>query len=171
MPLVSRLVVSANLQHTNPLDLSVVSAAVDKSYVTALQSGVGALQADKAFHDTRTLGPSASEDIDLVGATFTDPFGVALAFVKVKGIIVAAAAANANNVIVGGVAAGLAGVLVPAASATLVLRPGAVMALFAGQADATGYAVTATTADLLHIANSGAGTSVTYDVIVVGTSA
>ena len=41
----------------------------------------------------------------------------------------------------------------------------------AGQADSAGYAVTATTADLLHVANSSSGTSVTYDVIVIGTSA
>ena len=53
----------------------------------------------------------------------------------------------------------------------MVVRPGATFAVFAGQADSAGYAVTATTADLLHVANSSSGTSVTYDVIVIGTSA
>ena len=33
---------------------------------------------------------------------------------------------------------------------------------------AGGYAVTAATGDILKIANSGAGTSVTYDIIIIG---
>lgn len=33
---------------------------------------------------------------------------------------------------------------------------------------ATGYAVTAGTADQLKVANSGAGTGVTYDIVIVG---
>mgnify|MGYP000184442162 CR=1 FL=1 len=44
------------------------------------------------------------------------------------------------------------------------------MLVMAGAADATGYTVTATTADLLRIANSGAGTTVDYTIVVVGTS-
>jgi hypothetical protein len=40
-----------------------------------------------------------------------------------------------------------------------------------GTADATAYAVTATTADLLKVANSSSGTGVTYDIAVIGTSA
>jgi len=35
--------------------------------------------------------------------------------------------------------------------------------------NATGYALTATTADLLQITNSSSGTGVTYDIIIVGT--
>jgi len=57
------------------------------------------------------------------------------------------------------------------ATHTLTLRPGAFVAVGTGAADATGYAVTATTADLLKIANSGAGTSVTYDIHIIGASA
>ena len=51
----------------------------------------------------------------------------------------------------------------------LVVRPGGFIHAFAP--DATAYAVTATTADLLTIANSAGGTSVTYDIVIIGTSA
>jgi hypothetical protein len=156
MPLTSKISLSVQANYQVALDLATGSVPLLKTYETVLQTGVGAGQADKTFHDTRTLAPSASEDLDLAGVLL-DAFGSTLTVVKLKAIIIAAAAANVNNVLVGGVAAGV--------------RPGATFAMFAGQADATGYAVTATTADLLHVANSGAGTSVTYDVIMIGTSA
>jgi len=40
----------------------------------------------------------------------------------------------------------------------------------AGAADATTYAVTAGTGDLLKVANSAGGTSVTYDIVIIGSS-
>jgi hypothetical protein len=36
--------------------------------------------------------------------------------------------------------------------------------------DAAGYAVTATTADILRVTNGGAGTSVVYEIVILGTS-
>lgn len=87
-----------------------------------------------------------------------------------KAIVVSAAAANANNVVVGNAAATAWAALL-GATGTVTLRPGAAMAVFAGAADATGYAVGAGATDLLKIANSGAGTGVTYDIVVIGASA
>jgi hypothetical protein len=55
-----------------------------------------------------------------------------------------------------------------AAGDGIALRPGATFVWISP--DATGVTVTAGTGDLLNIANSGAGTSVTYDVIIIGTS-
>ena len=46
------------------------------------------------------------------------------------------------------------------------VRPGGAFILIAP--DATGYAVTAATGDLLKIANSAGTTSVTYDIIIIG---
>lgn len=46
------------------------------------------------------------------------------------------------------------------------IRPGGALILLAP--DATGYAVTAGTGDLLRIANSAGSTSVTYDIILIG---
>lgn len=170
MPLDSSLLVAVSARLSATQDLGEAVATMTKSYSAKLASGVSAGQADKVFHDTRTLAASATEDIDLAGV-LTDPLGAALTFAKIKGLIIAAAAANANNVIVGGAAAN--GFVTPfgGATHTITVRPGGIFALMAGSADATGYAVTAATADLLKIANSGAGTSVTYDIIVIGTGA
>jgi hypothetical protein len=60
---------------------------------------------------------------------------------------------------------------VGAATHTVTVRPGGVLALFTGAADANGYAVAAGATDFLRIANSGGTTGVTYDIWIIGTSA
>lgn len=170
MTVSGKLSVVVELTQANALTLATVSAPLLKTYATILANGTGAGQADKLWHAQRTLAANANDDLDLNGAAFTDAFGAALAFVKVKGLIVAAAAANPNPITVGAAAAN--GFVAPFGSATdkVNVRPGAVFALIAGSADATGYGVTAATADLLRI-TAGAGGNHTYDVIIAGTSA
>jgi hypothetical protein len=170
MTLSSKLTVTVSAHQKSALDLVEASVPLLKTYTSILADGFGAGQADRVFHDRRTLSASTNEDLDLAGG-LTDVFGAALTFVKVKGLIVAAAAANTNNVVVGGAASNGFVTWVGGATHTLTVRPGAVLALFAGQADTAGYAVTAATGDLLRVANSGAGTSVSYDIVIVGTSA
>lgn len=169
MALTTKISLTIQANYTSALDLVTAQANMLKTYEVVLQSGVGAGQADKIFSDTRTLGGSASEDLDLIGTAMLDAFGAVVTFTKIKALIVAAAAANTGNILVGGVAAGLSTILTPAATGISTIRPGAWNAWVAGQADATGYGVTATTADLLHIANSAAGNA-SYDIIIVGTS-
>jgi hypothetical protein len=53
----------------------------------------------------------------------------------------------------------------------VVVRPGGFQMIGVGTGDLNAYGVTAATGDLLRIANSGGTTSVTYDIIIVGTSA
>lgn len=158
------------IEYTAQLDLAIGRVPLLKDYLSSLTSGTAAGQADKVWHDQRTLAAAANEDLDLNGAGLTDAFGAALAFVRIKGLIVAAAAANPNPITVGGAATNGFVSWTGAATDKVSVRPGAVLALFAGQADATGYAVTAATADLLRI-TAGAGGNHTYDVIVVGASA
>ncbi len=129
-------------------------------------TGTGAGQADLVFSDQRTLASNANESLDLNGA-LTDVFGGAVNFVKVVAILIKAATANANNLIVGGAAANGFYPMFGAATDTIKLPPGAGVLLF----NDAGYAVTAATADLLKIANSAAGSTVTYDVILIGRSA
>lgn len=169
MPLSSKISVVVNANLTKALDLAVGSVPLLREYATILATGTGAGQADKVFHDTRTLAASATEDLDLAGSLL-DAYGDAFTPAKIKALIISAATGNTNNVVVGGVSAGLSTIIQPAATGLVVVRPGATFAVFAGSADSTGYAVTATTADLLHVANSGAGTSVTYDIVIIGTS-
>lgn len=168
MTLKTKLNVSVSAMLTSLLDLAPSSSPLAYGKEFVLASGTGANQADKVFHDQRTLAASANETLDLAGV-LTDPLGAPLTLARVKGIVIYAAATNVNNVEVGGVASGLAGWVGDAASDKVIVRPGGLLALFAP--DLTAYAVTAGTGDLLKVANSGAGTSVTYDVIILGASA
>lgn len=167
MPLTSSLSVGVSATQTLALDLATATFPVTKSYPISLASGVGANQADRLFSDTRTLAASATENLDLAGV-LTDAFGATLTFVKVKAVIISAAAANTNTVDVTRPASNGTPLFL-AASDGLSVRPGGLFLLAAP--DLTGYAVTAATGDLITVTNGGAGTSVTYDVVILGTSA
>ncbi|MFD3574770.1 hypothetical protein [Streptomyces sp. NPDC058644] len=168
MGLSASLSVAATVSQTKALDLTTVADPLMFRRAVNLTDGTTAGKADKVFHDRRTLAASASEDLDLAGVLL-DAFGAALTFVRIKGLFISAAAANSNNVVVGAATNAWATLL--SATGTLTLRPGASVGAMAGPADATAYAVTAGTADLLKVANSGAGSTVTYDVVIVGASA
>lgn len=170
MPLTSSIRLAAAAKLTTVQDLGTAVGPASLNFAAELASGTGAGQADKIFADTRTLAASASEDLDLAGV-LADPLGSLVTFVKIKALIIRAAAGNTNNVIVGGATTNGFVAWAGGATHTVTVRPGGLFALVAGDADASGYAVTAGTADLLKIANSGAGTSVSYDILVIGTSA
>ncbi|MGW6455511.1 hypothetical protein ACWF94_06205 [Streptomyces sp. NPDC055078] len=169
MSLTSTLSIAAFAELSSALDLGTAKAPASLRRGVTLGSGTGAGKADRVWADRRTLAASGTEDLDLAGV-LADAFGAVITWARVKGLFVAAADANVNNVVVGGAAANPWAPLLGATGA-VTLRPGAVVGAMAGAADATGYAVTAGTADLLKVANSGAGTSVTYDIFIVGSSA
>jgi hypothetical protein len=138
------------------------------TWAAPLTTGTGANNADKLYAASITLGPSAGQDIDLAGV-LTDPFGVALTFVKLKGVAIKAATGNTNNVNVSRPASnGVPWFL--AASDGFALGPGGIF-LYANPGAAGIATVTAATADILRVDNSGAGTSVTLDIVLLGTSA
>lgn len=166
MPLTTKVRVAVTADYTSALDLATGVSPLAKDYVTRLATGVSSGQADKIFHDQRTLAASATEDLDLAGG-LTDAFGAALTFVKLKAIIIKAAATNVNNVNFSRPAANGVPLFAAASDLIPVLPDG----LFAWSAPGAGITVTGGTGDLLTFTNSGAGTSVTYDVIIIGTSA
>jgi hypothetical protein len=165
MPLNATIALSITGALTASLDLEAVTSSLTKKLLMSLSDGSGANQATNVFSDTRTLAASASESLDLAG-TLINALGATISFAKVRALMVFAAASNINDVLVGGVASN--GFIAPFGSATdkVKVKPGGAMILLAP--DVNGYAVTAATADLLQIANSAAGTTVTYDVIVIG---
>lgn len=150
----------------NSLDGRIVTDTIRFGPDNTLTNGTGANQANEAFFDRRTLTASSTENLDLAGG-LTDAFGTTLAFTKIRALAVYAAAANTNNVLVGGAASAQFSTWVGDVTDVVVVRPGGLFLLTAP--DATGLAVTATTADLLKIANSSSGTSVTYDICIIGT--
>lgn len=153
-------------------DLSIVADAARLDFAAALAPGVSADQADRLWHDRRTLAAGASEDLDLtslVRSVFGGAVTVSLAAVKAL-LLVNSATTPGDDLALGG--AGVAGqawagpfdgdpdarLLVPAGSAVLLSNLKA------------GWAVAAGTADILRMRNTGTG-SVTYSLVLVGTSA
>lgn len=168
MALTTRIAAQIFAQQTAALDLATGSFTPSVSKSISLADGTGASQANVLFTDTRTIAASGTDDLDLAGV-LTSAFGSTIAMARMKMLYVAAAAANTNNVIVGGAASAQMVNWVGDATDTVIVRPGGLLLLACS--DATGYAVTATTGDLLRIANSAGGTSVTYDIMIVGASA
>lgn len=168
MSLTTKLAVTLNAVQLSPKDLTTARAAVDYAKAMQLASGTGANQADQIFSDTRTLAASASETLDLTG-TLMDALGATVAMARVKGIIIRAADGNTNDLLVGGAASNGFASWVGDPTDKVKVKPGGILALFAP--GATAYPVTAGTGDLLQVGNSGAGTSVTYDVVIIGASA
>ncbi|MCG7203960.1 hypothetical protein [Streptomyces arenae] len=169
MPLTSSLGISVSSELSQAVGLGTGSVKSNLTGSVSLSSGTAAGKADKVYQGRRTLAASATEDLDLAGVLL-DAFGAAITFVRVKGLFIKAAAGNTNNVVVGA-ASSNQWVTLLNTTGTVTLRPGASLAVVAGPADATCYAVTASTGDLLKVANSGAGTSVSYDICIIGASA
>ncbi|WP_433368369.1 hypothetical protein ACQPZX_41430 [Actinoplanes sp. CA-142083] len=161
-------VIDANVAASlaSALDLVTASAPLELNTRITMPSGTTSGKADLCWSDTRTVAASSTDALDLAG-TLAGVLGGTLTIVKLKAVLVRAAAANVNNVRVNRPASN--GVpLFLAASDGIDVLPGG---LFLWVAPGAGVTVTAATGDLLNIDNSGAGTSVTYDVVLVGTSA
>ena len=152
----------------NLLDLQSASSPLSYAQSLGMSSGVGINQADRIFTDHRTIAASGTDDLDLNAGGLLDPLGVVFTIGRLKLLVVKAAAANTNNVVMG-VGSNPITTILGGTTPTLNIRPGGLLVLAAP--DSVAYGVTAATADILRFANSGAGTSVDYDVILVGASA
>lgn len=149
---------------TNALDLTTPSDAISADYSKTYSNGTGANQANMWWHDQRTLTASATEDLDMAGS-LTSVFGTTITFTSIKGLFVYAASGNTNDVQVTRPASNGVPWLM-AAGDGIALKPGAWVAWF--DPSANGAAVTGGTGDLITFTNSAGGTSVTYDVFILG---
>ena len=163
----AKLLMRSTIDLTNVLDLVSGAAALRKDWEINLADGAGLNKAENFFSDTRSIAASSTDSLDLSGA-LTNVYGVTLAFTKIKAIIVKAAAANGSTLqMTAPVTNGLAA-LFAAKGDAIMIKPGGIVAIIAP--DAAGYAVTATSADLLDIINddsSSPGTA-NYDIIIIG---
>ena len=170
MALTGKFKFQAQLTSTGASDLSTLTDVIDGTTLPnwIISSGTGANQADMLWYGQRTLAASTSEDLDLAGS-LSDSFGTTLTFARVKAIVIYAASTNGALIQVGGAAAN--GFVNWVASATDIInvRAGGTFAMIAP--DATAYAVTAGTGDLLKIANTDGAASATYDIYIIGASA
>lgn len=165
MGLSAKLKAAIEYRLTGAPDLGSAEAKYAGAAAVDFADGAGDFQASKVFSDTRTLAASASEDLDLAGS-LVNPLGVAVVFATIKAILIKAAVGNTNNVVVGGAAATQFVGPFGAATHTIAIPPGGQFMITAPK---TGWAVGAGASDLLKLANSGAGTGVTFDIVVIGT--
>ena len=132
-----------------------------------LGSGTGASNCDIEYLGQRTLGASANETLDLRGG-LTDAFGTTLQFVSVKGIWIKASSSNTNSVIFKPAAADSFLIGFGAAAHQFTIPPGGV---FMVTYPTTGWAPGAAATDDIYFENSAAGSSVVYDLHIVGSTA
>lgn len=153
--------IDASLAGSN--DLGTPKLAINRiSELIQLSGGTSAAnQADLMFTDTRTLAASATENLDVAGA-LADAFGTTLAGAEVVALYIKAAAGNTNNVNVTRPASNGVPIFLAAGDGVAV-KPGEYFLL----TSQSGIAVTAATGDLITITNSGAGTAVTYNVLII----
>lgn len=144
------------------LDLQTVSAPLSMAYSWTIASGTAANQADKLFADTRST--AGTDSLDMAGSLL-DAAGDAFTPLRIKGLAIKAAGANTGDLRLSRPSAGVP--LLGATGDFITIRPGGLLLWVAP--DATGIAVTPTTADLIDIV-SASGTNA-YDIAIIGASA
>lgn len=150
----------------NLVGLATTTSTFSLANTQGWTSGNGAQQADRLYTATRTIAASGTDPLDLAGV-LTDGIGTTITLARVKAFYIAASAGNTNNLIVGNGTNPFIN-WVGAGTHTVTIRPGGMFLLAAP--DATAYVVTAATGDILQIANSAGGSTVTYTIAVYGST-
>ena len=151
------------------LDLSTITDVSKLEYAASLTSGIGSGQADRIWHDERTLAASAVDEL-VLSALESSVFGndVEVALAKVKALLIVVTTTTAGTELTLGDAAADAWVgPFNSAGDRLKLGPDAALFLVDKQ---SGWSVGAGTSDVLKIANTGS-VEATYRIVIVGTSA
>jgi hypothetical protein len=158
-----------NWQQSNNPDLSSVKDTGAISLEDTLANGTAIDQADVLWHDRRTLAATTSEDLDLAASLVSALTGAAVTFAKIKCIYIKNRATTAGYILaVGGASATQFVNWVANSSDILNISPDGFLLLW--NPSLAGYAVAASTGDLLKINNTGGG-SLDYDIVLIGTSA
>lgn len=151
-------------QMVKSLDIGTARLDVNYSKRYSVANGTSSDQANMIWTDNRSVNASSSEDLDLYGG-LTNAFGDTINFAAIKGIFIFADAANVNNLVIGGDSNALVN-YVGNANDVINVKPGGMFAVY--DPSAGGYGVTNSTGDILQVANSSSGSSVVYDIIVIG---
>ena len=163
MSLSGKAQISVNFDESLAQDLGQRIFQCRKSALLQFLDGSGAGQANKIFADSATVIQSVNTDLDLSGS-LAGAFGTVV-FTAIKGILIAAGAANPGNLTVGNVTNGITGPF-GAATHSQIVAPGGFYANF--NPSAAGFGITAGTVDLLRVASAATAGTYTFDVVVVG---
>ena len=167
MTLTSELRVKLSAVHTGANDQGNPEFRPTMEFLKKFDSGTGANQADIVWSDTRTLAASATEDLDLAGV-ITDAFGATITAAEIVAIMVTAAAANTNDVVIGAATAPVP--LFGGTTPTYSVKPGGMFLVCAPNAAGL-LTVGAGSTDDLKIANSSSGTGVDYSIMILARTA
>lgn len=160
------LSVGVRAKQTGVADLGTPAILVDilkqMEFTPGLPTAGAVGVANILFSDTRTLAASTNENLDVAGV-LADALGATITAAEIVAIYIAAAQGNTNDVQLTRPASN--GVpLFLAAGDGFAIGPGD----FSLRTYRNGITVTAGTGDLINVANGGAGTPVTYDIIIIG---
>jgi len=133
-----------------------------------LLNGTGLDQNDIVWHDVRTLSASSSEDLDMAG-TLTDAFGNTVTFSKIKGIVLNNQTTTAGCILEAGGGSNDFNAWLGATGDKIKVGPNGLVVSW--NPSLAGYSVTADTADILKITNTDSSNSITYQIVIVGTTA
>lgn len=148
---------------TRLIGLTNVSVPVNYQPGFSFTAGTGALQGDLVYQGTQAL-VAGTNTVDLSGV-LTDAFGAILTPLRIK--VIAFRNNSTTNIMTLGAAASNPWVTwLGTATSTKIVRPGGAFIDIAP--DATGWAVTAGTADMLKVAGTGTDT---FDLLLLGASA
>jgi hypothetical protein len=132
--------------------------------------GSGADKASKFFVGQYSIAALGNQQLDLAGG-LTDYFGASITFTKIREILIELdATSTASELVIGGGTDGagtnaFAGFL---GDASHKVRCGNGSFFHAGRPDATGFAVTAGTGDILRIENADGANAAAVNVFLVG---
>lgn len=164
MALSGRIALNIESTVTNPLDLSSPLDPLRYAISQVVSDGADANEASMHWHDSRQLLASGTDDIDLAGG-ITNAFGATITFARVKSILVRNKGTTAAAITVGpSPTNGVANFL----GTNDRLPAGAWMAM--GLFDATGWVITAGSADRIRVTNTSGSLTQEYEIIVIGSS-
>jgi hypothetical protein len=159
---------------TNALDLSTPDDTLSLSKKMTLTGGTGVGKGDQLWHDTRTLTTGATETLDLYGS-LTNGLGQTVNFNTIRGMVIVNPSTT-STLEYGGAASNAWAPMFKSATDIGVIRMSASTTSLAyviyTAPDATGYDVTAGTADQLKITHGGEDSiSTSYQIILIGEQA
>ena len=165
MALTANFVLNVNFSFTNPLDLTTPKDVGNLPFSLVLTNGTGDNQADRIWHDQRTLAHGANETLDFHDGTLYDAFG-ALTLDKLKALVIVNYSVEACLLVGGAVAT----VLPLFADDTDIIKVPFGSALQPGWiAWANPKGLDISSASDLKLAHDGTGSaSLTFKIIAVG---
>lgn len=138
------------------------------SYGSSLTSGTGAGTASVFYADEITIAAGATTNLDLA-ASLTDIFGASISFAKIRLLyieVLATDASTGTSISVGGHASAACASFFGDSSDKIKVKNGGCFQLSCK--DAAGYAVTATTGDIIKIVNDDNSNPVVVRIGIAG---